>query len=159
VIGQLHVPAALHLWKDHVTRWISRLVGLQELVWMFWRKEKSLASAGIQTADHPINNLVTTPSLLFHCLIEIKTPSYWNYIFFFFISSKRPYCHTWLLKVKTIKQPFQLIHICFIYTLRCKLQNIITPQCQSWSCISAGMIFGKWCTLPMWRVTRLFNQC
>jgi hypothetical protein len=76
MIGQLHAPAALFLWKDHVTHLIRKLDGPQELVWIFWRKEISLASAGIQTPDHPTHNLVTTLTMLFHCLIEIDTPSY-----------------------------------------------------------------------------------
>jgi len=95
-----------------------------------------------ETADSktPTHNLVTTLTMLFHCLIEIKTPSYWN---FFFISSKRLCtCHTWWLKVKTFKQPFQLIHVLYTYWDG-ELRNIITAQCQSWSCINAEVIFGK----------------
>lgn len=45
-------------------------------------KEKSLASAGIQTPDHPTHNLVTTLTMLLQCLVEIKTADYRNYIFF-----------------------------------------------------------------------------
>jgi hypothetical protein len=35
-----------------------------ELVWMFWRREKSLAPAGIEALDCPARSLVTIPTLL-----------------------------------------------------------------------------------------------
>jgi hypothetical protein len=31
---------------------------------MFWRREKSLVPAGIQTLDHPPHSLITTPTVL-----------------------------------------------------------------------------------------------
>jgi len=36
-----------------------------DLLWRFWRKEKSLASARIQTLEHPACSLVTILSTLF----------------------------------------------------------------------------------------------
>jgi hypothetical protein len=40
---------------------------------MFWRKEKSLASAGIQTPGHPTHNLVTTLAVLFQEIRNLVT--------------------------------------------------------------------------------------
>jgi len=44
-----------------------------ELVWMFWRKVKSLASTGIRTADHEVYGVVAMPSPLTMLLQLIRS--------------------------------------------------------------------------------------
>jgi hypothetical protein len=46
VSGQLHVPAALPSGKEPQYPLIGGWIGLKP-IWAFWRREKSLASAGI----------------------------------------------------------------------------------------------------------------
>jgi len=53
-------------------------VGLKSWSGYFGEKKNLLLLLGFKIPDHPTHNLVTTLTLLFHCLIEIKTPSYWN---------------------------------------------------------------------------------
>jgi hypothetical protein len=47
--------------KNPGTQWAEGRVATQ-LVWMFWRKQKSLAPTGIQTTDHQAYSMVAMPS-------------------------------------------------------------------------------------------------
>ena len=50
VSGELHFMGALH--------WGKEAAWAPQPVWTFWKREKSVASAGIQTPDRAAGNLV-----------------------------------------------------------------------------------------------------
>jgi hypothetical protein len=62
---QPHAPAALHTWKDHADPIKQEAGRAPQPVWMFRKRDETLASAGIRTAFRPAHNLDTILSELF----------------------------------------------------------------------------------------------
>jgi hypothetical protein len=62
-MGHLHTSVALH-WEQPLAPIEQEAVWTPELFWDFWRTEKSLTSAGIQTPDRPARGIIATLSLI-----------------------------------------------------------------------------------------------
>jgi len=62
---QPHVPAALHMWKDHPKPIKQEAGWAPQPVWMSRKRDETLASAGIRTEFRPAHNLGTILSEMF----------------------------------------------------------------------------------------------
>jgi len=62
VSGEVHTSAALLAEKNAGTHWIGDWMDpwAPDRIWTYWRREKSVYFAGIQTPHYPIHSLVTT---------------------------------------------------------------------------------------------------
>jgi hypothetical protein len=70
VSGQFHTTVTLFLGKEPVMTLDQEAGWALELVWLFFRREKSVAAARNQTLDHPTHSLVAIRNVLWWFCIK-----------------------------------------------------------------------------------------
>jgi len=63
-----YMPSQLSLERNPSTQWTGDRVA-SELIWVYWRRETSLAASRIQTLDHPALSLISVLAMLSQVLV------------------------------------------------------------------------------------------